>query len=422
MIDRIGVAGVDSIINVKDVLPVELVTGEAHLPKGYIAGGMHVGIKRKKKDLGWIVTETSAEGALVTTQNKYPAAPIVLIRETFGRFGPLKGVIVNSGNANALTGSDGMRDARVMQEKFAELIGARAHEVIIASTGVIGVPLPIEKILHGYDLLREDGALSHHDPEAFAASILTTDTVSKIVSAKLAIDGTVVTVSGYAKGSGMIQPNMATMLAYVMTDAEVKGADLYPLWKSVIQKTFNRISVDGDESTNDMALLLANGAAGVLLAPDHPAWPAFAGAVYAVARELARMIARDGEGATKLLEVVVTGAASEVDADKVGRAIVNSPLVKTAIYGEDANWGRIVAAIGNSGAAFDTQKVSVRIGDVLIFNAGVGLPFVESDVQAYLSGSTVRITVDMGAGDHESEWFGCDLTEGYVRINAHYRT
>ncbi|MDY0322493.1 MAG: bifunctional glutamate N-acetyltransferase/amino-acid acetyltransferase ArgJ [Candidatus Carbobacillus sp.] len=409
-------------LNTKEPFAIELVHGEPVLPKGYTAGGMHVGIKRKKKDLGWIVSLKEAEGALVTTQNQFPAAPIVRVRETFGSYGPLKGVIVNSGNANALTGQEGMHHARTMQEKFAELIGASSAEVILASTGVIGVPLPIEKIMQGYERLRMGGIENHHDPASFAAAILTTDTMTKIVSTTLIIDGSEVNIVGYAKGSGMIQPNMATMLAYVMTDAAVDGADLFQLWQAVIRKTFNRISVDGDASTNDMALILANGASGVHLSPSHSAWASFAAAVYRITRELARLIARDGEGASKLLEVVVSGAASEEDADKVGRAIVNSPLVKTAVYGEDANWGRIVAAIGYSGARLDTEKVSVRIGDVLIFHGGSGIAVHEEKIKAYLAASTIRIEVNLGVGEHEVEWFGCDLTEGYVKINAHYRT
>lgn len=409
-------------LNTNEPFAFELIQGAAVLPKGYTAGGMHVGIKRKKKDLGWIVAHTRAEGALVTTQNQYPAAPIVRVRETFGHFGSVKGVIVNSGNANALTGEEGMQHARLMQEQFALLLGVSSAEVIVASTGVIGVPLPVDKIMAGYEQLRMDGIEHHHDPAAFASAILTTDTVTKIVSTKLNVDGTEVSIVGYAKGSGMIQPNMATMLAYVMTDAGVSGADLFPLWQSVTRKTFNRISVDGDGSTNDMALIMANGASGLHLTPAHPAWEDFAQAVYRLTRELARLIARDGEGASKLIEVYVRGAASEEDADKVGRAIVSSPLVKTAVYGEDANWGRIVAAIGYSGARLEPEKVSVRLGDILIFRGGTGIDVDEETIQAYLAYPTIRIVVDLGIGEHEAEWFGCDLTEGYVKINAHYRT
>ncbi|CAM3472918.1 bifunctional glutamate N-acetyltransferase/amino-acid acetyltransferase ArgJ [Hydrogenibacillus schlegelii] len=390
------------------------------LPEGFYAGGVRVGIKRKRRDLGWIVSDVPAAAAAVYTQNAYPAAPIRLMRETLGGSGVLRGVIVNSGNANALTGETGLDDARTMQRAFAERIGAPPEAVAVASTGVIGVPLPMDKILAGIAAVPMP---PEKDPAAFAEAILTTDTRTKAAAVRLRAGGADGLVVGFAKGSGMIRPNMATMLAFLLTDLAVEASFLSAAFRDVVRRTFNRVSVDTDASTNDMALVLANGrAGGEAITADHPDAPAFREALFAVSRALAREIARDGEGATKLIEVTVRGARDEATAEALAMAVVESPLVKTAVYGEDPNWGRIVAALGKSGAAFNPAGVEVKIGDVVVFADDRPASFDETEARAALAGNEVAIHVRLTDGDGEATAWGCDLTEGYVKINALYRT
>ncbi|MBE3596559.1 MAG: bifunctional glutamate N-acetyltransferase/amino-acid acetyltransferase ArgJ [Hydrogenibacillus sp.] len=390
------------------------------LPQGFYAGGVHVGIKRKRRDVGWIVSEVPAVSAAVYTQNAYPAAPIVVMRETFGQSGRLSGVIVNSGNANALTGEAGLADAYAMQRAFAERIGVRPQEVAVASTGVIGVRLPMERVLSGIAAVPVP---PEKDPEAFAEAILTTDTTVKAAAQAVTVDGKEGLIVGFAKGSGMIRPNMATMLAFLLTDLAVDEAALTRAFRDAVRRTFNRVSVDTDASTNDMALVMASGlAGGAPITADHPAYETFAEALFQVSRALARSIAGDGEGATKLIEVAVFGARDEQAAETLAMAVVESPLVKTAVYGEDPNWGRIVAALGKSGAAFDPGGVRVALGDVVVFADGAAAAFDEAAAKAALSGREVKITVELTDGDGEATAWGCDLTEGYVKINALYRT
>jgi len=322
-------------------------------------------------------------------------------------------VIINSGNANACTGEAGMRAAERMAAAAARRLDLAADEALVLSTGVIGVPLPVDKIeaaLPGLALSPEGGA------EA-ARAIMTTDTRPKTAAMELEVDGRVVRVGGMAKGSGMIHPQMATMLAVITTDADVPSYDLQRHLTDAVGGSFNRIDVDGDMSTNDTVLLFANGASGVSL-PDE----LFAAALAAVCVSLARQVAADGEGATKLLEITVTGAVSVEDAERAARAITRSNLVKAAMYGNDPNWGRILCAAGYSGALLDPAKARLTLQGTALYADGLPLPFDAAAVSADLRAPEVSVRLDLGVGDAQATAWGCDLTPEYVHINADYTT
>ena len=353
------------------------------------------------------------------TRNAVKGAPLTVTREAV-ETGGVRAVVANSGNANAATGERGVEDARVMQALAAEALGIGAGEVAVASTGVIGVHLPMEKIAGGIRAasgeLGESGA-------GFAESILTTDTRAKEAAVQVEIGGRNVTVGGTGKGSGMIHPNMGTMLAFLTTDAAVEKDCLQETLSRVTDRTFNRVTVDGDTSPSDMTLLMANGAAGnEPLTLDSPEYPAFAEAVESVARALAKEIARDGEGATRLVEVVVEGGASEESAAALAKCVVGSSLVKAAVFGEDANWGRVLTAMGYSGVAFDPDGVELWFGPVKVFSDGEPVPHEEAEANATLAAGEVRITARLGEGDASATAWGCDLSYEYVRINGSYRT
>jgi len=389
-------------------------------PRGFHAGGIHAGIKRRRLDLGWIVSEVPARAAAVYTQHAFPAAPLQVTREAIAQSGGmLQGVVVNSGNANAITGKQGLADARRMQALFAQRIGVSPEYAAVASTGVIGVPLPMERIESALVAL----PLKETDESAFARAILTTDTCTKQAAVTFSVNGEEVTVAGTAKGSGMIHPNMATMLAFFTTDADVDASSLDSLFREVNDRTFNRISVDGDTSTNDMALILANGLAGNRsLEPSHPDWGRFHSALFLVARELARAIAQDGEGATKLLHVRIDGAQDERAAGELARAVVRSSLVKAAIYGADPNWGRIASALGASGIPFAPAGLSLTLQGIPVLAQGMPIPFDEAAAVERLQEAHILVEISLRDGSGVAEAWGCDLTEDYVRINAHYRT
>jgi glutamate N-acetyltransferase / amino-acid N-acetyltransferase len=326
--------------------------------------------------------------------------------------------VVNSGIANAATGWQGIEDARLMQELVAEALGIKVAEVAVASTGVIGVRLPMDRISAGIR-----AAAGELGGGGFAEAILTTDTRKKEAAARVEVGGKTITVGGTAKGSGMIHPNMGTMLAFLTTDAVVEKKCLGETLRLATDRTFNRVTVDGDTSPSDMALLMANGAAGnAPLSFDSPDYPVFAEAVEGVARELAKGISRDGEGATRLVEVLVEGAASEGEAAALAKSIVGSNLVKTAVFGEDANWGRVITAMGYSGVAFDPEGVDLWFGHVKVFSHGEPVPHEEAEANATLAGGEVRITARLGEGDASATAWGCDVSYEYVRINGSYRT
>jgi glutamate N-acetyltransferase / amino-acid N-acetyltransferase len=394
--------------------------GNITTPKGFSAGGMHTGIKRKKLDLGYVLSDVPAITAGVYTTNLFQAAPLVVTQKSIEIEQKIQAVLVNSGNANACTGDQGLQDAYTMQKEFAKVLGTKDHYVAVTSTGVIGVPLPMDKISSGIgQLLNEENSGS----ELFEKSILTTDTCIKNIAVQFEVDGKVISIGGAAKGSGMIHPNMATMLGFVTTDANIDYPELWDSLKQITNQTFNMISVDGDSSTNDMVLVMANGKAGnEKLTKDHPDWDLFIEGMKVVCESLAKKIARDGEGATKLVEVKVSGAQDIDAARTIGKAIISSNLVKTAIYGTDPNWGRIVCAVGYSGALIDPNLVSVTIGPYQVVEKGLPSFMIEEDVKKYLEEEYIQISVELNQGNEEAVAWGCDLSYDYVKINASYRT
>jgi glutamate N-acetyltransferase / amino-acid N-acetyltransferase len=405
-------------ITKKEIIVIE--EESVTLPKGFKAGGLHCGLKRKRLDLGYITSEVPATAAGVYTTNIFQAAPLLVTQESIAKENKIQAILVNSGNANACTGEQGILDAYEMQKEFATELGIQDHLVAVTSTGVIGEPLPINKIKTGIKQILD----TKYEVETnFLQAILTTDTCVKHLAVQLKIDGKTISIGGASKGSGMIHPNMATMLAFVTTDANIAHEDLLSALKEITNDTYNMITVDGDTSTNDMVLVMANGLAdNNQLTKDHPDWDFFKQGLKMVSEELAKKIAKDGEGATKLIEVQVNGAYSTNAARAVGKAIISSNLVKTAIYGTDPNWGRIVGAIGYSGVAVEPNAIEVAIGPYKVFENGLPSPIVEADVKEYLELDTVKILVELNQGENSATAWGCDLTYDYVKINASYRT
>src|ERR671916_816308 len=393
----------------------------ATAPRGFSAAGVACGVRYEgRRDLGLLFSnEGGSTASVALTKNLLRAAPLLVTGEAV-ESGGVRAVVVNSGVANAATGERGLEDARGMQGLAAAELGLEPGEVAVASTGVIGEHLPMDRVETG---IKEAAASLSDDGSPFAEAILTTDTRTKEAVATMEIGGEVVTVGGVAKGSGMIHPNMATMLAFVTTDAAVEKKSLQNALNGATERTFNRITVDGDTSTNDMVLLMANGAAGnEPLTQSSPDYPAFEEAVEAVMGGLAKEIARDGEGATKLIEVVVEGAKEEVSAAALAKAVVGSSLVKAAAYGEDANWGRVLAAMGYAGVPFDPEGVEIFFGPVKVFEKGEPAPHDAAEANATLVGDEVVITACLGEGEGSASAWGCDLTPEYVEINGSYRS
>src|ERR671920_635428 len=405
-------------MNKDSTIGIKSLPGGAAAAGGYSASGVTCGVREVgRRDLGLLFSELPCETAAVFTRNALKGAPLVVTREAVGA-GGVRAVVANSGIANAATGWQGIEDARAMQELAAGTLGIKVAEVAVASTGVIGVRLPMDRISAGIR-----AAAGELGGDGFAGAILTTDTREKEAVARVEVGGKTVTVGGTAKGSGMIHPNMGTMLAFLTTDAAVDKECLEQTLRVATDRTFNRVTVDGDTSPSDMALLMANGAAdNAPLSLDSPDYPAFARAVEGVARELAREISRDGEGATRLVEVAVEGAADEREAAALAKSIVGSNLVKAAVFGEDANWGRVITAMGYSGVAFDPGDVDLWFGPVRVFSGGEPVPHEEAEANATLAGTEVRITARLGQGDASATAWGCDLSYEYVRINGSYRT
>jgi glutamate N-acetyltransferase / amino-acid N-acetyltransferase len=399
---------------------IKTLPGGATAPAGFVACGVECGVRGYgARDLGLLFSERGCASAAVFTRNVVKGAPLVVTRETV-EGGDVRAVVVNSANANAATGQKGLEDACEMQALAAEALGIGAAEVAVASTGVIGEHLPMGRISSGI----EDAAAGlSRDGAGFAEAILTTDTRTKEAAAWVEIGGKTVAVGGTAKGSGMIHPNMGTMLAFLTTDAAVEKGCLQDALSAATERTFNRVIVDGDTSPSDMVVLLANGAAGnEPLTTGSADYPAFAEAVEGVARSLAKEIARDGEGATRLVEVVVEGAADEDSASALAKAVVGSNLVKAAVFGEDANWGRVLTAMGYSGSSFDPDGVELWFGPVKVFENGEPVEHEEAQANAALAAREVSITARLSEGDASAVAWGCDLTYEYVRINGSYRT
>ncbi len=395
------------------------VEGGVTAARGFRAAGIHSGIKASRPDLALVVSDTLASAAGVFTTNAVKAAPVLVSMEAI-QLGAAKAVIVNSGNANACTGAQGLADAREMAALTARTLGIADEFVLVASTGVIGVPLPMEALRTGIPqlppLLSGDGA-------AAAEAILTTDAFAKTAAVRFSLKGTPVTIGGMAKGAGMIHPQMATTLALVTTDAAIPAPMLRRALRAAADETFNCISVDGDTSTNDTMFLLANGRGGhPPLMDGDPELTAFQAALTEVAGELARMVVRDGEGATKLITVTVRGAWSSSDAKRAVNAVMTSPLVKTALYGAEPNWGRMLAAVGRSGAALMPDRAAIAIAGVPVVEGGVGIAGAMPSAAERMKASAYEIVVDLGIGEASSTGWTCDLNEGYVKINAGYMT
>lgn len=392
---------------------------------GFKASGISVGLKKSgKKDMGVLYSTVPAVCAAVLTQNKSKAAPIYQTIENL-KSDYIQAIVVNSGNANACTGEEGMDNAYIMEAETAKNLNISKDSVLVASTGVIGVQLDMDKIISGIkqtcDKVSKDGG------KDMSQAILTTDTFAKTITVETSIGGQKIKISGIAKGSGMIHPNMATMLSFIVTDANISKAHLNTLFKDSVKDSYNMISVDGDTSTNDMAVILANKTANNPRIEDSEEYTQqFKEALDYVNVELAKMIAKDGEGATKLLEVTVNGAYTKDDARIIARSVVSSNLVKAAMFGSDANWGRIICAVGYADAECDISKVDIsftnEVGSEQVLKEGVPLDFSEDNAKKILDNPFINIVIDLKNGDYNAIAWGCDLTYDYVKINGEYRS
>ena len=394
-------------------------------PRGFSAGTAAAGIRgdgdTSRADIAVVVSDRPCTGAGVFTRNLVKAAPVIISQLTLRRGTPIHAVVANAGNANACTGAQGLRDALRMCALTAGALGRDPVEMLVCSTGVIGRPLPMERVADG---LRAAARSQNREAGELAArAIMTTDTVPKMASATFTVDGLEHRVGGMAKGAGMIHPDMATLLALVTTDANVAAPDLQALLTEVVESSFNSITVDGDTSTNDTLFALANGAAGgPALVPGGAGFDALREAFLGVCESLAEQVVADAEGATKHFRVTVAGGRDDAEARLAARTVAVSPLVKTAVHGADPNWGRIVAALGRSGAHFSLDRVRVTFAGTTVFEHGAPIDTDLSPVVAALREPRSEIDIDLGAGDGRGHAWGCDLTAGYVRINAEYTT
>jgi glutamate N-acetyltransferase / amino-acid N-acetyltransferase len=396
------------------------VDGGVTAARHYDAGAVRCGIKDggAKLDLGVVVSRRPAVLAGVFTRNRAAAAPVIIGRRRVAR-GVGSVVLVNSGNANACTGAQGLKDAEAMCTAAASRFGVQGEDVIVLSTGVIGVPLPMDRLLDGVSRLQPTDA-SGGD---FAHAIMTTDTRHKEAAVEADCRGVAVRIGGAAKGAGMIHPNMATLLGILTTDAGAAGPFLQAALANAVERSFNMISVDGDTSTNDSVVLLANGAAGgAIIDAGSPEAAAFEAALGAVCIDLAKQLVRDAEGARTLIEVQVTGAPSESDARQIARAISSSSLVKTAVFGGDPNWGRVLCAAGYAGDALDPDRATLFLNDIRLFDRGIGVSFSRDSASRMLRQPDVRLALDLGRGDASATAWGCDMSYDYVKINADYTT
>ena len=403
---------------------MKIIDGGVTAPKGFLAAGLAIGIKAKKgeavKDLALIYSEKMCGAAAVYTKNKFKAPPLQLTEENL-KNNQAQAILVNSGCANAATGLRGKEDAEKSAQLLAEELGIDKTDVMVASTGVIGVFLPMDKIEKGLKGIK--GKLSPEGGREASQAIMTTDTVNKEFTCQLELAGKTIKIGGMAKGSGMIHPDMATMLAFITTDAAIKKEALKPLLKEVVDDSFNMISVDGDTSTNDMVCLLANGMAeNEELEEGSQDFAIFKEALGRVCKELALAIVRDGEGATKLISIEIKNALTKEDARRAVRSISTSNLVKTAFFGQDANWGRIITALGYSGAQVDPDKCNLFMGDMQMAKNGQALPFSEEEALEILKKDEITLVCDLGLGSESALGWTCDLSYDYVKINADYRS
>lgn len=405
-------------MNITGSVEVKKIDGGVTAPKGFKASGVACHIKQSgRKDMAVILSDKPAAASAVFTTNKVAAAPVLLSRKHVSN-GIAQAVVINSGNANACTGNKGYQDAQKMAEIAGKAMGIDPENIVISSTGIIGVPLPMEKVEEGIKMAVQ--GLSDGKGSDAAEAIMTTDTFQKEYAVAVEMDGREVVVGGMAKGSGMIAPNMATMLAVITTDAHIDSEYLNSLLKTAVDKSFNSITVDGDTSTNDMVIVLANGESGVSIEKDNV--DAFQAAIDQVCIELAKLIVRDGEGATKFIEIDVVGASDDSDAKKVAMAIANSNLVKTAFFGQDANWGRIVAAVGYSSANVDQTKVDIFYSDEKLVEDGGVITYDTGIVDQIIKAKDINVKVDLKLGDGKARVWTCDFSYDYVKINAEYHT
>ena len=417
------------------------ITGGVCAPKGFMAGGIRCGKKpgSQKNDLSIIYSKEFCSAAAMFTENKVKAASVLVSQENIAN-GKLRAVIANSGNANACTGKQGLDAARRMANLIANELSIAPSEVAVASTGVIGVQLPIEKIEKNISALKTSLRSDEAGHSAALEAIMTTDTRKKDIAVEIEIDGKPVRIGAMAKGSGMIHPNMATMLGFITTDVAITPYTLDLSLRCAVKKSFNRLTVDGDTSTNDMVVIMANGEAENKPVIGHDGlgigdtgsyfndkdFMVFNEALEYVCVELTRMMARDGEGATKLVTVTVSGSGSEEKAELLAKSVASSSLVKAACFGADANWGRVLCAMGYAGADFDPSKVSVsfksRAGEIQVCSEGQTVPFSEGKAKEILSQEEIEILILLSEGSHKATVWGCDLTYDYVKINGDYRS
>ena len=397
---------------------MKIIDGTIASPLGFSADGLHAGFKKKKLDFGWIVSEVPASVAGVYTTNKVIAAPLLVTKASIQKSQKLQAIVVNSGVANSCTGQQGLDAAYEMQRLTAQKLKIEPDLVGLASTGVIGEQLPMNALKNGLSQILVSGKA-----EDFAEAILTTDTCTKTCVVTEEFGSDLVTMAGVAKGSGMIHPNMATMLAFITCDANISSATLQAALSQHVETTFNQITVDGDTSTNDMVLVMANGCRqNEEILPDTEEFEKFSKMLRYLMADLAKKIAKDGEGATKLIEVNVQHAKDEQSGRMIAKSVVGSSLVKTAIFGQDPNWGRILAAIGYAGADVSVDNIDIWIEGIPVMQASSPVAFDPEETSDAMAGELLTLTIDLHDGDTEAQAWGCDLSYDYVKINALYRT
>ena len=397
---------------------MKIIDGTIASPLGFSADGLHAGFKKKKLDFGWIVSEVPASVAGVYTTNKVIAAPLLVTKASIQKSQKLQAIVVNSGVANSCTGQQGLDAAYEMQRLTAQKLKIEPDLVGLASTGVIGEQLPMNALKNGLSQILVSGKA-----EDFAEAILTTDTCTKTCVVTEEFGADLVTMAGVAKGSGMIHPNMATMLAFITCDANISSATLQAALSQHVETTFNQITVDGDTSTNDMVLVMANGCRqNEEIQPDTEEFEKFSKMLRYLMADLAKKIAKDGEGATKLIEVNVWHAKDEQSGRMIAKSVVGSSLVKTAIFGQDPNWGRILAAIGYAGADVSVDYIDIWIEGIPVMQASSPVAFDPEETSDAMAGELLTLTIDLHDGDAEAQAWGCDLSYDYVKINALYRT
>lgn len=391
------------------------------LPKGFLASGIHCGVKKKRKDLSLLYSKTPCKVEAIFTRNAVKAAPLLVAEEQLKKGGYFSGVVINSGNANCMTGDRGLSDARKMAAVLARLLGTSKDAILVSSTGIIGKFMPMRPITGG--MFKLVAGLSADGLVDAAEGIMTTDRFHKIASRTFVAGGRKITMTGIAKGAGMVKPDMATMLCYILTDANVSKKAMKKALLAAAETSFNAITVDGDMSTNDTAMLLANGEAGNRLIKENGKdLELFQKNLSEVSGELARMIVRDGEGASKFIKVCVKGARTVPDAKKMAGAIADSLLVKCAVLGGDPNWGRIASSAGASGVAFDPDKMEVILDGVTFYKSGNFKSVAGRKAASVFKGEDVQIEVDLHSGEAEACIFSCDISKKYITLNAHYTT